>query len=38
MSNHNKIRPVDKDKLNGEYIWDSGKTFKGVWIKGKSVK
>ena len=22
----------------GEYIWDSGKTFKGVWIKGKSVK
>ena len=22
----------------GEYIWDSGKRFKGQWIKGKSVK
>jgi hypothetical protein len=22
----------------GEYVWDSGKTFKGEWIKGKSVK
>ena len=22
----------------GEYVWDSGKRFKGQWIKGKSVK
>ena len=22
----------------GEYIWDTGKTFKGEWIKGKKVK
>ena len=22
----------------GEYIWDSGKTFKGEWIEGKSTK
>ena len=22
----------------GEYIWDTGKTFKGEWIKGKAVK
>ena len=22
----------------GEYVWDSGKRFKGQWIKGKSIK
>ena len=22
----------------GEYIWDTGKTFKGEWIEGKAVE
>ena len=22
----------------GEYIWDTGKTFKGEWVEGKAVK